>query len=209
MDQIHIFHHLIGKQFLSYGIPCFKIFSLILILLFLVKPFSAASQDSVAPGISKSQVVQEHSPKKATLYSAVLPGLGQAYNHKYWKIPIVYAGFATTVYFINYNTGYYKDFRDAYTYKSNGASGDPPNDYAKTYSSDQLLTYREYFRRNLEISYIVTGVWYILNIVDATVDAHFFNYNISDDLSIQLKPAVTPGIRRDSFNPGFSVALKF
>lgn len=192
-------------------IPAFpgtsKIVILILCIFFTASILRA--QDTITPATAKDTTVKVHSPKKATIYSAVLPGLGQAYNHKYWKIPIVYAGFATTIYFVNFNTRYYKDFRDAYTYKSTGSTGEPPNEYALKYSKDQLLTAREYYRRNLEISYIVTGLWYILNIVDATVDAHFYNYNISDDLSLKFQPLLTPQGPGYRMSPGISMAFKF
>lgn len=137
----------------------------------------------------------------------VLPGLGQAYNRKYWKIPIVYAGFGTMYYFIHTNGQQYRSFKSAYDYKASGSSGTKPNDLVDRYSTDQLKIGREYYRRNLELSYILTGAWYILTIIDADVDAHFFDYNISDDLSIQLAPYSSTG----SFTAsnGISLRLKF
>jgi len=132
------------------------------------------------------------SPRKATLYSMALPGLGQAYNEKYWKIPVLYAGFATVGYFGTLNGSEYSKFKAAYEYKINGETGDPPNDYANRYTAEQLRTQRDYYRRNMEFNYILAGFIYILNIVDAAVDAHLSDFDISDDLSLKLAPLPPP-----------------
>ncbi|MBS4062145.1 MAG: hypothetical protein KG029_17240 [Bacteroidetes bacterium] len=129
-----------------------------------------------------------HSPHKASLYSAVLPGLGQAYNQKYWKIPIVYAGIGTISYLAITNRNEYRLAKEAQVYVSNGEEYPIENKYVGKYSSTDLITIRDYYRRNTEVSWIFLGLWYILNIVDATVDAHFFNYDISDEISLQLQP---------------------
>lgn len=132
-----------------------------------------------------------HSPQKATLYSMVLPGLGQAYNKKYWKIPIVYAGFGTLTYFIIFNRNEYLKYKQAYDYLTMGDKSIPlNNEYVDKYDAEQLAQGRDYYRRNLEFTYILSGLWYILNVVDAAVDAHLFNYDIEDDLSIRFKPVI-------------------
>jgi hypothetical protein len=202
------------KQFFpNSGVPGFSYRLLLTVVLLvtiaILAPHYTYAQDSTKLVNDTATRLKVHSPKKAALYSSFLPGLGQAYNHKYWKIPIIYAGFAATGYFISSNGKLYRDFRDAYAFKSTASTGDPPNEYAIRYSTDQLLTAREYYRRNLEVSWIVTGVWYILNIVDATVDAHFFDYDISDDLSLQIKPHSPLMQSHPGLHPGFSVCLKF
>ena len=182
---------------------------LLAVLLFFSVQFSSQAQDTLPVKSKSDSIAGLHSPHKASIFSAVLPGLGQAYNHKYWKIPIVYAGFGTMGYFISFNTKYYKLFRDAYAYKTSGSTATPVNELAAKYPAATLLTARDYYRRNLEISYIATGVWYILNIVDATVDAHFFNYNINDDLSLQVQSWVSPSYAGGRQSAGLSFSLRF
>ena len=130
-----------------------------------------------------------HSPKKATLL-ALIPGAGQAYNRKFWKMPIVYAGFGTTVYFAVTNGNDYHLYRDAYDFKT-GTKTDvsqQAQDEAAKYTEDNLITLRDYYRRNMELSWIITAAWYIVQIIDANVDAHFFYYDVSDDLTLQIEP---------------------
>jgi len=116
-----------------------------------------------------------HSPHKATIYSMILPGLGQAYNKKYWKIPIIYAGFGVFYYFISFNQKEYMAWRDAYYHAlANDGTEPPVNEYEELYGSrtDILLDQKNYYRRNRDLTYILTGIWYILNVIDATVAHH-------------------------------------
>ena len=137
------------------------------------------------------------SPTKATIMSACLPGLGQIYNGKWWKVPIVYAGLGGLGY-VAYNNYYeYKSYLHAYEYKT----GDLPegvtlNDHetelANRYAANQLQTYKESYRRDFELFTIITLAWYGLNIIDACVDGHLYNYDISDDLSFSIDPFLRP-----------------
>lgn len=130
-----------------------------------------------------------HDPKKATLL-ALIPGAGQAYNHKYWKMPIVYAGFGATVYFAITNGSDYRLYRDAYDYKmgiNTHVSQEAIEESAK-YTEDNLITLRDYYRGNMELSWILTAAWYIIQVIDANVDAHFFYYDVGDDLTLQIEP---------------------
>lgn len=149
-----------------------------------------------------------HSPNKAALFSAIIPGAGQVYNKKYWKIPVVYAGFGTLIYFIDNNNKEFKKFRDAYSYK---ASANPDlskyNDYVDKYPLSSLLEGRDYYRRNRDLCYIITSVWYVLNVVDAAVDAHLFDYDVSDNLGISLKPKILP--LSSAPQPTFQLSVSF
>lgn len=146
-----------------------------------------------------------HSPQKAVKLS-LIPGLGQAYNRKYWKIPIIYAGFGTIYYFKQANQKEYLKFREAYNYVSNGETYPIDNEYVGKYDLPTLLSGRDYYRRNLEISYIFGGILYILNLIDATVDAHFYSYDIDDNLSMSIQPML-PEVQWGIPTAGFSLVL--
>ncbi len=159
---------------------------------------------------------EKHNPKKATIYSAVLPGLGQAYNKKYWKMPIIYAGIGTIFYFAKTNGNEYRDYRQAYDYKT-GTNTDVSSDIiiiANKYSAENLITLRDYYRRNVELSWIIMTLWYGLNIIDATVDAHFFEYDIGDDLTLKVEPTLQTNFGEMAYgygkcSTGISLKLKF
>lgn len=130
-------------------------------------------------------------PAKAAFYSAVLPGLGQAYNKKYWKIPIVYAALGTGVAIYIYNNDQYNRYRDAYKSRLAGFKND---EFYLNSEGEQLTTPRvsddglrraqKLFRRNKELSLLVTLGIYALNIIDANVDAHLLQYNVDENLSL-------------------------
>lgn len=156
-------------------------------------------------GQSQQQIeVKQHSPHKASFYSAILPGLGQAYNKKYLKIPIIYAGAAALSYAIDFNTRYYNKYKAAYR---DWIINDPNNkSYLQfihpNYSEEQIRTIynapfeeglkskKERYRRYRDLSYIGITTLYILQIIDASVDAHLYNFDISDDLLLNILPTV-------------------
>ena len=132
------------------------------------------------------------SPRKAAILSATLPGLGQIYNKKYWKIPIIYAGLLTSVYYINDNDVEYKRYKDAYLRR---LDNNPDNDnFVGEYSSGDLLILKDFYRRNREISILCFVGTYIINVLDASVDAHLFDYDISEDISLQITPTSTANL---------------
>jgi hypothetical protein len=157
-----------------------------------------------------SLIISKHSPRKATIYSMVLPGLGQAYNKKYWKIPIIYAGFGALAYFIHTNNVQYLDFKAAYKYKSDTTNPYPAgNPYVDKYDVTQCLEGQNFYRRNLEVSYMLSAVLYLLNVVDAAVDAHFFDFNIKDDLTLHVQPFMNPSPMAIGQRAGLRLSLTF
>ena len=153
--------------------------------------------------VTDTTIIKKHSPRKATYLSLICPGLGQIYNHKYWKLPIVYGGFGAVGYFFKTNHSEYIKFRNAYNFVTTpGTANLPPvNDYVTRYNKNAtlLLSGRDYYRRNLELTYIAAGALWVLVAIDAQVDAQFFNFDVNEDLSLNIKPFVqqpsklTPG----------------
>lgn len=160
--------------------------------------------DPAKPGQDTTKV-RTQSPNRAALYSGVLPGLGQAYNKKYWKIPLIYAGFGVMGYFIVTNGKEYNKFNDAFKYKNGDTTSGYYNEYVKKYTIDELRAGKDYYRRNRDLTIIVTSVWYILNIIDAAVDAYLFDYDVTDDLSLRVEPTFNPRL----FQSKIPAELKF
>jgi hypothetical protein len=161
-------------------------------------PIRVDSLVKIAPLIANKakadSVRRAFSPKKATIRSAILPGWGQAYNHKYWKIPIVYGALGTTAAIFLYNLKTYRDLRFAYKakYEASIAPFDS-TDYRNIkpiylpYDANSLRLYRDEFRSNIDYSVLVFLVFWGLNVVDATVDAHLKLFDVNPDLSFRLK----------------------
>ena len=126
------------------------------------------------------------SARKASILSAIIPGAGQIYNEKYWKVPIIYASLSTSIYFIYDNQNKLKAYQNAYICRSNGGT----DEYIDVYNDSQLLTVVDYYERNRDVSYIITAAIYLLNIVDASVDSHMFDFDISEDLSLETLPGI-------------------
>ncbi|MEM1001214.1 MAG: DUF5683 domain-containing protein [Bacteroidota bacterium] len=152
----------------------------------------------------KREAINPLAPSKAAFYSAILPGLGQAYNKKYWKIPLVYAAIGTGVYFYITNTNELNRYRDAYKRRLAGFEDD---EFFGTISDDGLIRAQQQFRRNQELSLLVTLGLYALNIIDANVDAHLLQYNVDENLAI--KPHVKYNELEDTTDLGLTVNFKF
>jgi len=125
-------------------------------------------------------------PARAAFYSALIPGLGQVQNKKYWKIPIIYGGMAGGIYFYNRNNKDYNRFRDAYKRRLAGYTDDEfyGNGSEPLISNDRLINAQRSAQKNKSLSLMVTLGFYLLNIVDANVDAHLQQYEMLEDLSI-------------------------
>ena len=132
-------------------------------------------------------------PKKVALFSGILPGLGQAYNGQYWKIPIIYAGFGVAGYFIADNLKDYNAFRQIYAGRVSGDySVDLKYPRYADYSMDVIKNARDYSRKNLDITVLVTALVYGLQIVDALVYAQLKNFDMSPDISFRTKAVTYP-----------------
>ena len=149
-------------------------------------------------------------PSKAASYSAVLPGLGQALNKKYWKIPIVYAALGTGVYFYKMNDNRYNRYRVAYKrrlagYQDDEFYGDIPGQ--PRIEDDALIRAQKILKKNKEISILVTLGLYALNIIDANVDAHLIQFNVDENLTLQPHYEFNAIDQRS--NVGLSLNLNF
>jgi hypothetical protein len=152
-------------------------------------PAWAQSDSLSAVALPKVRATEMGRPMKAALLSAVLPGAGQAYNRKYWKVPIVYAGVGGFAYAIRFNHGIYQDFRNALIVN---LDGDPSTENVfpfDNYDNNGLRRVRDAYRRYRDLSMILGVVFYGLNIADAVVDAHLRDFDVSDDLSLRVLPA--------------------
>jgi hypothetical protein len=163
----------------------------------------------ISTTVPDSVMEKKHSPTRATVMSALLPGLGQVYNRKYWKVPVIYAGFGILTYFIVTNAQQYNAYKGAYTEEVDSIYNGKYADLVSKYTSTDLLAGRDYYRRNLEISCLLTGLLYILNIVDAAVDAHLYTYNISQDLSLRIEPVLISPFYSQKGASGIRLSLKF
>ena len=172
--------------------------------------------DSV--NVQTTEPVKIHLPGKATIYSAVLPGLGQIYNRKWWKVPFIYGGFAALGYYINYNNQQYKINKQAYLdmadkdpltnsyqkfYDDIVNELDPPSNWEKIFKT-RISTYSR--RRDL---YIIGAVgFYLINILDANVNAHFIDFDISEDLTFHFEPLPSDPLTNTPI-PGMTLVYKF
>jgi len=157
----------------------------------------------------KDSELPKHSPGRATLYSTFLPGLGQVYNRKYWKVPIIYVGIVLPLYFGIEQQNIYNDKRDAYVNRISGDSTDKYLEFGNFFTNEGLLQSMDINRRNRDLMFIVAGVIYVLQIVDASVDAHLFYFNVSKDLSFQYTPTFYYDKRIRKPVQGLSLSLNF
>lgn len=153
--------------------------------------------------------------KKATTLSTICPGAGQIYNRSYWRVPIVIGGMASTIYTIDWNNRGYKRFKTAYALRvdyDNNPSKYPngsADEFGGSYSASFLKNLKDSYRRNRDLCIILTAGVYLLQILDAHVDAHLQDYDISDDLSMNLEPYVDYGAVTSQPAFGLNLSLNF
>ena len=151
----------------------------------------------LSSAVFSQKIKKDKSPKKAALFSAIIPGSGQIYTEKYWKLPIVYAGIITSIYFIDENNKKYENYKEAALLSYDTGE----NQLGYTYS--ELKTLKDHYRRNRDVSYFSLAGIYILNIVDASVNAHLYNFDVSEDISINIKPHLS------LYNSAVTLSLNF
>ena len=142
-------------------------------------------------------------PSKSAFYSAVLPGLGQAYLGKAWKIPIIYSAIGASLYYFDLNNKEMNEYRNAYKRRLNGFFDDRFLELAIPISTEQLLLGMEFHKNYRDIALVLAVLSYMLNILEANVSAHLLQFNVSEDLS------VTPNLIIDEEIRGLRLALKF
>lgn len=196
-----------------------------------------AAGDSTAKKVAKSKMKLEPfkpDPNKALLY-AIVPGLGQIYNKKYWKLPIVYGGLMGCLYAVTWNNRMYGDYSTGYMAMMDDyakfqntpadqlkdsdfnpawvdlipASYSPKDKFKDTQLQDVLKRRKDYYRRYRDLSIIITVGVYAISVIDAYVDAQLFDFDISPDLSMRVEPVVTPKTSVTPASYGVNWSLKF
>lgn len=161
------------------------------------------TEQIIAKDTIKKSEINPLAPAKAAFYSAILPGLGQAYNKRYWKIPIVYGAIGTGIYAYTWNNKKYHEFRDAYKRRLAGYN----DDSFQFLDNARLIEAQKFYQKNRDLASLVTVGLYILNIVDANVDAHLMQFNVNDNLT------VSPDIYQNDItykqNLGIALSFKF
>jgi hypothetical protein len=165
-------------------------------------PDSLAYAKNFSPRIQRL-VNDPLTPSKAAFYSAIVPGLGQAYLGKAWKIPLVYAAMGTSFYYYNLQNNQMKEYRTAYKQRLNGIFNDRFLEKDIPITTDQLLIGIEFHKNYRDIAMLLLAASYMLNILEANVSAHLIQFNVNDDLSI------TPDLIFDEYQRGIRLAVKF
>lgn len=176
--------------------------------------FCSTVADSTTRALPDSVLRKMHSPVVAGCLS-IIPGGGQIYNKKYWKLPIVYAAIGIPAYFVYDFAHNMVLYRNEFIYRRDGIT-EKLNPKFALYTNENILAMRNYYRRNMEIAIAATAILYLLNILDAVVDAHLYYFDISDNLSMNIFPQINNNFYRSSFsthgpslNYGVGLTLNF
>lgn len=192
-----------------------RFYTLFLSLFSILLSFAQVESDSTSISIDKEPISIEEEvkprdgidplrPSKAAFYSAIFPGLGQMYNKSYWKVPIVWGAIGTGIYFYTRNDQQFDRYRSAYKRRLAGFKDD---EFFGVVSTDGLIRAQEQFRRNKEVSLLVTLGLYALNIIDANVDAHLLQFNVDENLS--LSPHYQYNEMENTSDLGLTLNFKF
>jgi len=182
-----------------------------------VPPDTTKAMTSAQQKMESARPIFKPNPQKSVWYALLFPGLGQIYNRRYWKLPIVYGGIAGLTYAITWNGKYYKDYSMAYrdimdtnpnskSYEKLLPYGTDPN---SQWAKDILKQKQSFYRRNRDLSIIGAVAFFALTVVDAFVDAQLADFDISPDLSIQVAPAVIEPNEQFTTSVGMQLQLKF
>lgn len=178
----------------------------------------AVAQQGIVVDRVEKKPIDPLSPSRAAFYSAILPGLGQAYNKSYWKIPLVWGAIGTGTYVYLYNDDLYDRFRTAFKRRRAGFIDDEFYDLNKNdnviptspdVSDEALQDAQERYQRDRDLALLITIALYALNIIDANVDAHLKQYNVNEDLSLKIQPFLETNAISAEPNYGLAVAIRF
>ena len=159
-----------------------------------------AQTTTTSPDSAKSaKKIFEPKPKKAALYSAILPGMGQAYNKQYWKLPIIYAGIGASGYFLIDNANQYQKYRKIYIARLQGDNSDD----LPYYSNDNIKTLQDAYKKYLDMTVLLTALGYTIQVLDALAAAHLRNFDVSPNISMRMQPVMTPN------GPAFGLVAHF
>jgi hypothetical protein len=172
---------------------------IVIIFLSLLIGFKVSSQNTTdttiriehkSPGAIS--ILFKGKPGKAFIYSLILPGAGQVYNGKLWKVPVIYTGLGLLLYSVQFNSGEFKRYDSAYRLRVDAERmGEPSSDEFKNILSLQgINSFRQFYDRNLQLSYIGIGLVYLLNAIEAFVDRHLQEFDVSENLSFKFTPGV-------------------
>jgi hypothetical protein len=179
--------------------------SLLFFLIGTVSLFAQVKKDTVLVVKDTTALIEIDplTPAKAAFYSAILPGLGQVYNKKYWKVPLVYGAIGTSLYFYIDNNKKYHDYRDAYKRRLEGYN----DDKYQFLDESRLIAGQKFYQRNRDLSALFVVGFYVLNIIDANVDAALIQFNVNERLS--LRPEIYPADVTFKPNVGLTFNYRF
>jgi len=164
--------------------------------------YAAAGAFYVASVVDAVYVYNQgkHSPAAATIFSTIVPGLGQTYNKKYWKVPVVYGGLSTFYFIASWNNRGYKRFKTALKLQTDGEE----NEFGNSRTDKELKYFMDNYRRNRDFAILGFAAIYVLNILDANVDAHLYDWNVNDNLGFKVEPTL---INSDIASTGYNAPI--